>query len=319
MSRDLSILNDPRFQVPKGWLEGQFKPSADRFIRYGQLLPEGSARQTIVIVPGNQEAYEKYFEFIHDLKPHDNGTRIFIYDPFGQGESGRDLKDVKKMHSMGFGRDVADLTSFMEQIVLPQHVSGYPLVMMGHSKGAHFLMRYLTHTDDAITKAVFVCPMLGVNTGVIPSFIVRFLANTLYYLGFGGSYAPGMPRWHEDWQMKISSDPLSSDPVRGMVRHLWSIKRIKQRMSAVTIGWLHHAFQSMDYLRSERVLKQITVPCLMVTAGADKVVSVARQSRAVKIIHKCRQITIDGARHDIWMERDQYRTPFIDAIKAFTF
>ena len=314
---NLSILNEPCFQPPKGWVEGQFNIADDRVIRYGQIIPDNTPRATIVIVPGNQESMEKYFEFIHDLNPQELGYRIFIYDPFGQGESGRDLPDSKKMHSVGFGRDIADLTAFMENIVLPQHISRYPLIMIGHSKGAHFLMRYLAYSDDPVTKAVLIAPLLGINTGIVPSFIIRFLVFILYSLGFSTRYIPGAPQWQENWQIKISSDPLSSDPKRGMVRHLWSIKRAKQRMSAVTIGWLYHAFQSMDYLNQAQVLKQITIPCLMVTPLGEKVVSVARQKRAAKIMPDCRQILIPKARHDIWMERDEMRTPFIKAIKEF--
>ena len=100
-----------------------------------------------------------------------------------EGESGRELFDEKKMHSVGFGRDIADLTSFMENIVLTQHQSRYPLITIGHSKGAHFLMRYLAYTDDPVTRAIFVAPLLGINTGLMPTFIIRFLASLLNHCG----------------------------------------------------------------------------------------------------------------------------------------
>lgn len=319
MSADLSLLEKPRYQAPKGWREGRFQVAPNRSLRYGQLIPDDVPQATIVIVPGNQESIEKYFEFIHDLKPYDHGYRIFIYDPYGQGESGRDLLDHKKMHSFGFGRDVADLTAFMDNIVLSQHSNRYPLIMIGHSKGAHFLMRYLSYTDDPVTRAIFVAPLLGIHTGIIPSFFVRFLAHILYHCGMATRYIPGAHHWHENWEIKISSDPLSSDPERGMIRHLWALKRAKQRMSAVTIGWLYHAFDSMKYLHQEQVLNKITIPALMITPMNDSVVSVSKQARASKIMPKCSQIKIPGARHDIWMERDTFRDPFIKAIRNFIF
>ncbi len=319
MTGDFSILNTPKFQAPKGWFEGQFQVASDRVIRYGQLIPDDMPRESLIIIPGNQESYEKYFEFIHDLRPYENGTRVFIYDPYGQGESGRDLEDPRKMHSVGFGRDIADLNAFVDHIVLTQQANDRPLIMIGHSKGAHFLMRYLGYNDHPVNKAVFVVPMLGIRSGIIPEWIVKFLTATLYHFGGGERYVPGASHWREDQQSARMRARLSSDPVRSMVRQLWAAKRPQQQMSAVTVGWLYHALQSIAYLNQSAVLKNITIPSLMVTAGGDTVVSINRQNRAAQLIPHCRQITIPKARHDIWMEQDLYREPFIKAIRDFIF
>ncbi len=320
MTVDPNILKEARFQPPQGWFEQIHPVASDRFLRYGRLIPQKMrVKKTLVIVPGNQESLEKYFEFIHDLHCHDHGIQIFIYDPFGQGESGRDLDDHKKMHSVGFERDIADLNHFVEHVVLPHHESVNPLIMMGHSKGGHFLMRYLTYTDHRVDRAIFVAPMLGIHTGMIPSFVTRFITHILYHCGWGMNYVPGAALWREDQHVAAMQKRLSHDQKRNQIRHLWALKRPQQQMSAVTIGWLYHALQSVDYLSKKTVLQKMTVPSLMITAMGDTVVSIPAQNRAVQILPNCQQVKIPHARHDIWMEHDQYRAPFIKAVKDFIF
>jgi lysophospholipase len=87
------------------------------------------------------------------------------------------------------------------------------------------------------------------------------------------------------------------------------------QLGGVTGHWLRAALRAMDTIEAQA--NQITLPVWAIQAGSDTVVDNKRQSRVLAKIPHCEVQQIAGARHEMLLEEDQYRTPCLQAILAF--
>ena len=67
---------------------------------------------------------------------------------------------------------------------------------------------------------------------------------------------------------------------------------------------------------------RIVVPVLLLQAGADAIVLASAQNRFAARLNdahpdSCAVVKIDGARHELFVESDTYRSPALDRILAF--
>jgi lysophospholipase len=86
------------------------------------------------------------------------------------------------------------------------------------------------------------------------------------------------------------------------------------RMAGATWGWLDAAFRSIDYLRPRA--GEIATPLLMVGAGKDRI-CLTPQTRDFAARAHARYLEIEGAEHEILMERNLYRQQFWTAFDGF--
>ena len=144
----------------------------------------------------------------------------------------------------------------------------------------------------------------------------RFVIGALDALGFGGAFAPGSGR----------RDVLGA-PVRGQrLHHRRRALRqdLRPRRSAPhlflggpTIGWAHAAFRAMRRFDDPRVAWRANTPILIVASGADRVTDCAAAERFAARLEPGSLIVIDGAEHEILIERDALRDQFWAAFDAF--
>lgn len=307
---------DERFHPPENWTVTQEDLRSHRMIRYAYYVPD-EREATFVLIPGNQEPFEKFYEFIRDLQPQENKRAIYTYDPFGQGGSGRYAEaPANIMHSLGFEEDIKDLEVFLEQIVFPSHPPNKPLFVMAHSKAGHFLTRYLAENQShKITAAIITTPMYDIETGVIPPVVAKFLANTADILGFSGAQVPDIGGKAIETLLG-ENDILSSDPERRVVRAKWMAHDPNLAMTGLSFGFLKHTFESIE-LATPFYISGIRAPMLVVIAENDQVVSNQAISDAISVMPEAESIVIRNAQHDVWMEADPMRAQFMQAVRTF--
>ena len=83
------------------------------------------------------------------------------------------------------------------------------------------------------------------------------------------------------------------------------------------MGWLAATWRSVAILRGRGYPERIGTPVLIVSAGADRVVSAAAQARLAARLPDCRLETIPGARHELLMETDAVRERVFALFDAF--
>lgn len=81
-------------------------------------------------------------------------------------------------------------------------------------------------------------------------------------------------------------------------------------MGGVTYQWLAAAFDSIDKLAEFEYLRVIHTPLLIMGAENDRVVSVDAQKNLAQKLPNCKYCVIHGARHEILMESDEFRSIF---------
>ncbi len=273
------------------------------------VFPAKNARATIVLTAGRSEFIEKYFEVIGDLQKR--GFSVATMDWRGQGLSERLLPVREKGHIQDFGVYRADLRLFGEAIVRKRLPS--PLVLMTHSMGGTPALQMLADGDDTYCAAVLSAPMTRLFDGLLRRIGVRLIAQAATRIGLSRYAIAGV----KEHSMAFEGNILTSDKVRhARFRDLQSAAP-NATIREPTYGWIRAATEAMDDLHRPGRFANLKTPTLIVSAGNDHLVrssdhqQLAKQSRLIECV------TIDGALHEMLMERDEIRNQFWRAFDRF--
>lgn len=300
------------FEEPAGFQWGAFTNAKGADIRYGVLHPEGTAKGTMVIVPGFREPIEKYFEVIHEMAG--KGFSVWVMDWHGQGGSDRFLKDdPQKMHSEGYDGHIETLRQFAEKIIVK---NDGPLVLTAHSMGAHIALRCLKEHAGVFDSAILTAPMLDIVTAALPKPVARQLTRFAKAGGYLEKYIPGGGDWHESQEV-FEGNKKTSDPDRFALTAKFFKEKPELQMGSATYGWVYHTFESIDILGKEDYLQSIETPVLIQISGDDMIVDSTATRRACGLLPNCTQVDMPTARHEIWVENDALRDAWMQKVDAF--
>lgn len=302
----MGLPDEERFTVPAGWRTGEFfNAKTGHRIHYATVSPP-VPRATIVILQGLSEFTEKYFELTRDMLSRD--FAVWTMDWSYQGRSSRMEKHPMRRHSDGFDADIDDLHKLISDHVLPA-AQGGKLVLAAHSMGGHIGLRYLAQHNGLFNVAAFSAPMLGIaQASKMPPILQNIILSILS--PFKTSYMPWGKDWHED--MRGKNDIIfSSDPVRDTLQMEWARRDPELRIGAPTVRWVYEAIMSCRALQNE--LEKIKIPVMIGCAKMDTVVDNDAIIHAAATIPQTTLIELDGAHHEIFMERDEWRKGWLDA------
>ena len=301
--------------VPSGASVGVFSGHDGAELRYARWTrSRGPKRGTVCLFGGRGEFIEKYFEVVADLRRR--GFAVATMDWRGQGGSGPRLRNRRKGHVRRFSDYDRDLLRFMKDIVLPDCPP--PYVALGHSMGAHILLRNAVMPGSWFERMILVAPMIRLARATMPApaMLVRGLAGAACLLGAGGLYVPGggdIP-----WEVtSFEGNPLTSDRERFMRNRAIVEAAPDLAIGAPTIGWLRAALASMRKLQAPGYPARVRMPLLLVAAAEDKIVSSRTiEDFSLKLkVGSC--IVIPHARHEILQERDALRQQFWAVFDAY--
>jgi len=142
------------------------------------------------------------------------------------------------------------------------------------------------------------------------------VVRALRMAGFGSMYVP-----KTDTSI-IESRPfvgniLTSDPVRYARNAAILEAEPTLALGAPTIAWMDAAFRAMRMLRERSFPTRIRQPILIVAAGNDAVVSNAAIEDFASLLRAGSQLVVSGAKHELLMEQDRFRSQFWAAFDAF--
>lgn len=309
---------EERFQAPDSWRWGTLKHKG-RKLRYGVSFPKDTTPDAVVVfLPGLSEFGEKYFELARDLNARN--MAFWVIDWMGHGKSDRYFEErPHKRHSRGFQNDVDDLHAlyldYIKHSSVHPDVGRIPRVMLAHSMGANIGLRYLKQHPDTFDCACLSAPMFGIhglNNIPLP---VAYIMTAIISLFAGRAYASGQTDWRETLRPAPGKDIFSSDEKRGAIHNFWCLFDPELQTGGITWRWLHEAVKSCLVLQKPSFLKSIKTPCLIATAGQDTIVNNAATERVVKNLPHAHHINLDGAKHEIFMEDDKFRTILLNAFQ----
>lgn len=267
------------------------------------------AKAAIVLSTGRVESYLKYPELVFDL--YRQGYSVYAADHRGQGLSSRLTTNPHQGHVRQFSDYVDDLAFFIETQVSP-HEEG-PLFLLGHSMGGAIGTLFLKHYPDTFNAAAFSAPMYGIKLPM-PKKFVRWLAAKLdasqthsdanYVLG-GKNYQPAA----------FKDNELTHSQTRYQAyRELYQAAP-KLQLGSPTNRWLTEALDAAD--ACVLATAQISTPMLILQASQDRIVDNSAHKLAAAVGANCQLEVINGAAHELFIEKDDYRNQALNHVLTF--
>ena len=283
-------------------------------IRWGAAAANATpARGTVLFLNGRTEYMEKYAEVCEALS--ERGFAVFSLDWRGQGLSDRMLPDSQKGHVDDFEDYLRDLEQLMT--IVERRSAPPPFVLLGHSMGGHLALRFLARHQEQFACGVLSSPMIDIQVPkFLPRRLLRWLVGAALRRGRSGSYVFGAgPFGARD--RRFEGNPLTSDRTR-FQRNVDMIARDPRlALGGVTFGWLSAALHSIDDMAATHFARNLVVPLLIATAAEDQIVSRRAQEVFCRQAPDCRQLLIEGARHELLVETDPRRALFWQAFDRF--
>lgn len=286
-------------------------------ISYMTFVQEHEAG-AIVISSGRTESYVKYKELVFDLTRL--GYSVYIHDHRGQGYSDRMLPDEReKGHVNRFENYVSDLDTFIRTVVLSK--PHQRLFLLGHSMGGGIATLYIERYPDVFHAAAFSSPMHAPSIKILGSseagcWWFRAMDWLCYNCWAGLFPDPYKPTTFADNEYTHSETRY---------QHLLNTYQEHEtiQLGGPTRGWCGQACAASVTMRKDT--KAIQIPVLVLQAGADTAVTLEAQDtfcenlkeETGKPCYGGAPKRFDGAKHELFIESDEYRIPAITAILKF--
>jgi lysophospholipase len=272
------------------------------------VLPSNAveARGSIILVPGRTEFIEKYFETAESFRAR--GFTVLIMDHRGQGLSDRLLSDPLKSWVSSFDDYAIDLAFIIKTL---SHDLPRPHVLVGHSMGGAIsllgLIKGYLDPDICVVNA----PMLSLYGQDTPP--MTQVVSILSVLGFSRRRLPFQPA-NEGIPIPFKGNKLTSDKARYKRWRAYFDNAPRLRVAGPTYGWIRAADRAMRTLN--RNAKKLKTPTLIVQTSMDTIVI---PSAVKEFAHKAGTDfkMINGARHETFLEQDEYRDQFFESFDAF--
>jgi lysophospholipase len=280
-------------------------------LRAVRWAPAGAVRGTVAILGGRGEFIEKYFEMTKDLLAR--GFAVAVLDWRGQGGSDRLVRDARKGHVDDFSLFERDLDTFVAAILDPH--CPHPWFGLGHSMAAAILLIVDEAGRCPFERLVLTSPMIAVK-GVDHRGPVRYAIATMDALGLGGAFAPGNAA-ETFWARPFEGNVFTTDATRFARIADLTKSAPGLFLGGPTVGWTHAAFRAMRRFDDPNFPRRANTPILIIAAGADRVVDCAAAERFAARMRGGRIVVIEGAEHEIMIEREALRAKFWAAFDAF--
>lgn len=283
-----------------------------RLSRWQPPLALAADAPTMLVLPGRAAQVERYNELAVDLTAR--GFHVLSMGWRGQGGSSRLLPDPMVGHAVDFDAYLDDLDAALAH--WHGQVTG-PFLALGHSLGGHILLRYVAERPHPFAGVIACAPMLGINTAPMPEWLAVRLARMAVRGGRAALYAPLQgPRWARD-PLPFQDNRLTADP-----RRFALMQEVMERDPSVALGgaswgWLDGAFTSIRRYFEQDRLEDVTVPILILSARADRIVRADRHDLAARRLPNCTLVPFAVGEHELLIETDEIRDAVLAAIDRF--
>jgi lysophospholipase len=274
--------------------------------------PGVTGRGVCVLLNGQTEFIEKYFEVIDELRSR--GFAVATMDWRGQGGSSRVLDDARKSFVSDFSDYDEDLDTLLNWIVRPMLKPGEKPFALAHSMGAHNLLRHLVRQPAAFQACVLIAPMIAISLRGQRQWLVKAVTAFEVWRRNAGGWVWGM-EGRDPHLVTFASQMVTSDLQRFERTQMLLREHPDLRLAGATWGWLAAAMRSMAWLRARA--ESVTTPLLIVGAGADRICLTPAAKAFAGRAPDAAYLEIAEAGHEVLMERNAMRERFWAAYDEF--
>jgi lysophospholipase len=287
---------------------GYFQSFDDARIYYEYFLhPQEKA--AVVISHGFCEFCAKYEEMIFYF--FQEGYSVFFFEYRGHGNSQRFIGDKDKIYINSYDEYVLDLKNYITKVVRKCSGQKRP-VLFAHSMGGTVGALFLERFPEVFSCAVLSSPMLEINCGMIPYFLVCAVLLTQNLLGMKRKYVPGQGKYggvsHFDagcCQSKARYDDILQK----------RMQNCNFQTNGATVAWALESMKAMKVLQKNG--DKVTAPVLLFQAGGDTLVKARGQNRFAQRSRNTQLVVMPGAKHEIYNVDRKTREQYYREIFAF--
>ena len=289
-------------------VEGTFVGKENIEIYYKYFLQDSIKNEhgAILISDGRTEAVVKYKEVIYDLFM--NGYSVYIHDHRGQGLSGRMTSDSDMGFVDEFQNYIYDMKQFYETFLVPNNHKN--IYLLAHSMGGAIGTTYLEQYPNDFKAAAFSSPMLGL---AFPTcLVVSIMA------GDEPEYAIG----NTDYENGIESfevNTLTNSKIR--YKRMLDVFNTypKARLGGSSYQWVNKSCNAFEYIFDN--FDKIKTPLILFSGGEEVIVDPSDHNKFIENLidngQKAKGYFVDGAKHEMLIEKDEHRIPVLNKILSF--
>lgn len=288
-------------------------PGVDNKEVYTVSIKAGN-NKAIVISQGRSESTLKYKELAFDLNRQ--GYDLYLIDHRGQGFSQRFGGDNYRGHIGQFQDYVDDLHHYISSLNLALNYQNSYL--LSHSMGGTISALYLQQFEHPFQAGVFFSPMLSINLGM-PERMAEIVTYSSAKICSWFNNKPCYVFGGRDYKKPLFKDnDVTSSRLRLDSASTTFEQYPETQLGSPTMHWVAESISASRQAVANA--NKITIPILVIQAGADTVVTDSGQNKFFKNLTVCKNnqlINISGAKHEILLERDQYRVPALNKTLQF--
>ncbi|WP_039019552.1 alpha/beta fold hydrolase [Halocynthiibacter namhaensis] len=279
----------------------------------GSQVLKGAAQKadvkgTVLMFPGRTEYIEKYGRAASEFAAR--GYEMVAIDWRGQGLADRLLNDPMTGHVSAFSdyqKDVDALLIWAHHQDLPK-----PWYMIGHSMGGAIGMQAL-FANLPVNAVAFSAPMWGIQLHPITRAMAGCIAGVARVLGLSHHYAPGTKPVSYVLDAEFDDNMLTTDP------EMWAYMQDHIReeplfgLGGPSINWVG---ASLAYCRAILERTPPALPVVTFLGSQERIVDVPSIHRRMNNWPTATLDMIEGAEHEVMMEKPETRKAVFDAMVA---
>lgn len=185
---------------------------------------------------------------------------------------------------------------------------------MTHSMGGLPALRFLSDGNTIFSRAVLCAPMTGFALPAHMRLFARAASFAVSALGGGGASIAGVK---ED-SLAFEGNALTSDPKRHERFRMLQAAKPEACIMAPTYGWMRAALEGIDDIHQAGLLNALKTPVLIISAELERLVSTPDHKQLAETYDLIDNVVIEGALHEIMMERDEFRSEYWAHFDRFT-
>lgn len=266
-------------------------------------------KAAIVMSHGFCEFTKKFEEVIFYF--FQAGYSVYIPDHRGHGYSQRSVRDGGKVHVRSYEEYVQDLHGFITDIVL-QGAVHRKLVLYAHSMGGAIAALYLEQYPEVFSRAILSSPMLEIDFGIAPAWIVwlvmlfKKLTHSEEDYVWGHGAFDGIPQFE-------TSSCLSEARYKDIFTK--RLQDTNYQTYGASCAWTLASLRAVRELnRNARLVK---TPTLLIQAGKDTTVRPGGQKKFARHSQNTRLVAIPASKHEIYNAGTAIREEYYHKIFSF--
>ena len=274
---------------------------------YSATDPKG----TVMMAHGFTESAVKYREMIYYFLR--GGYSVVICDFRGHGKTAPRLDDPRLTHIEDFSLYVRDFLLLADRV---RAEMSEPYFLFSHSMGGAVSALVMEERPDFFCRAALSSPMIAPARFGLPYGLAAAAVGIPCLLGLGKKTPSRLPSSGVFDDGGFAAACGTSEP-RYAYYARYRLTDPRYQTIVPTFAWVREAFRVTKKILRRGAPESILTPVLLFSGDREDVVLTPEQEKFVSRLPHGERIVVAGAKHEVYMSRDEELFPYVEKILAF--